>query len=292
MKMLRIWIEELQGRVEYFRQGYERKCAEKDAVVQQARDWKARTRILARDRDALREDRNRLEEELHKLRQARAAERAQPTEGEARTVLDDVRRVLDPPELVGTVQAVRDLVAELAATKEKLDRLDERNDALRDENERLKAEESEVLDALPPDIIQMAWAEDAPLSSRVGELAAQYYRLQEISERKGNEIEGLKKDLEMRDNDVQELRNELQCNKRTLDSVLKREDVLRRGRDRLEEQAEGYRRTIAGLRLPRPSSPLDTPASVSAWADTVGPDRITDPNHVDEGGEAVNRGGM
>ena len=110
-------------------------------VAEQAvelREWKEAYGQLAQERDMLQMQGIEAQNELDKLRQARAQERAQPTEGEARTVLDDVRRVLDPPELVGTVQAIKDVAAELAATKEKLDRLDEANDALRDESERLK----------------------------------------------------------------------------------------------------------------------------------------------------------
>ena len=177
----------------------------------------------------------------------------------------------------------------------------------------LKAEELEVLDALPPDIIQMEWEENAPLSAKVGELTAQYYRLRELSERKGNEIERLRADVAMRDGDLDEerakvrgLTSELNAAKRQLDRTataeicpssglpwadewkaryeaalvdLKERDVdlaRKQGEfERAERQAAEYRKTIRELRL--------TPKA-RGFDGTEGPDR--DPNVVDAGGES------
>ena len=172
--------------------------------------------------------RDKAQAELSALRQSRAQERVQyagpELEASARQALHVIRDLLDPPELVGTVQAVKDLLAghqelmeqrdalevELAATSEKLNRLDEASDTLRDEVARLKA------------------------------------------------------DVEMRDHDLAE-----------------EQENVRRLRLRvgtLEDEAEGYRKTISELRLTRPRGPVS-----HQYDDVYGPD--IDPNIVDARGE-------
>ena len=120
--------------------------------------------------EALEDARRRLGEtqaELDNLRQARATERAQPkTEGAAQyraalaenerlrealqaiqaqpepvgpvSVVEDIRHILDVPELVGTVQAVKDLVAERDRLKADVDMRDKDVDELREQAERYR----------------------------------------------------------------------------------------------------------------------------------------------------------
>lgn len=78
MKMLRKWIEELQGQLrtkQLVIDSMERRVA---AVIGQARDWKARTRILADQRTHFRKLYVEASGELDALRQERATERTQP----------------------------------------------------------------------------------------------------------------------------------------------------------------------------------------------------------------------
>ena len=66
---------------------------EKECVIETARDWKARVRILARQRDEARQEWKDTANELAALRQSRAQERAQPAGTSLDAALEDNERL-------------------------------------------------------------------------------------------------------------------------------------------------------------------------------------------------------
>ena len=151
MGMARIvWDEyqKLESQVEDLSTKLEREWARTDAVIAQARDWKARTRILAKQRDEWRSDACAAGAELDKLRRSRAQDRANPDH--PGDLIEELRN--ENKRLQGLVKAgdefiklVRERVGlsgDLDGTESALDALDDLRRALDEYKEQVAQREA------------------------------------------------------------------------------------------------------------------------------------------------------